>query len=190
MRSDFKFVSLQNQIKDSKPELLDLLIGEFSCAKDLDVAIFLKNNAVNYEKIGLSRTYLYITDEKHQRIAAYFSVAIAATSFQGISKSRKAKVLGFKPGRDTKDHFGGILIGQLARADGFDSSDINGNKMIEDAEELIEHGRYYLGGKIVYLDCREPLITFYQENGYSLVTHEPFLNGYYKMFKTLPPLAA
>jgi hypothetical protein len=167
-----------------------LLIDDFSCEKDLDVETFLKTNAVKYEKIGLSRTYLYITDDVYQRIAAYFSVAIAATSFQGISKSRKAKVLGFKPGRDTKDHFGGILIGQLARSDLFDQSAINGKKMIDDAKDIIKQGRYFLGGKIVYLDCKEPLIEFYQENGYSLVVQEPFPNGYYKMFKTLPPLTS
>jgi hypothetical protein len=193
IKNNLGIYPLQQQIKESEPELLDLLIGEFSCAKDHDVESFLKINAINYEKIGLSRTYLYITRSTNgssRHIAAYFTIAIAATSFQGISKSRKAKVLGFKPGRDTKDHFGGILIGQLARADGFDSSAINGHEMIEDAEELIEQGRYYLGGKIVYLDCREPLIAFYRENGYSLVTQEPFPNGYYKMFKTLPPLVS
>jgi hypothetical protein len=97
-------------------------------------------------------------------------------------------VLGFKPGRNTKDHFGGILIGQIARADDFSSSDINGREMIYDAEDIIRQGRYFLGGKIVYLDCKKQLIEFYQENGYSLVVQESFPNGYYKMFKTLPPL--
>jgi hypothetical protein len=76
----------------------------------------LKNNAIFYERKGLSRTYIYVTnDSEKMRIAAYFSLAITATSFQDISKSRKAKVLGFKPGRDSKDHFGGILIAQLGR---------------------------------------------------------------------------
>jgi hypothetical protein len=189
MRNDLKLIPLQNQARDARSELLDLLIGEFSCEKDSDVEAFLKTNAVNYEKIGLSRTYLYIdTDDRSAPIVAYFSVAIAATSFQGISKSRKAKVLGFKPGRNTKDHFGGILIAQLARSDRFSQSDINGGKMIDDAEDIIEQGRYYLGGKIVYLDCKEPLIEFYQGNGYALVIPEPYPSGYYKMFKTLPPL--
>jgi hypothetical protein len=76
----------------------------------------------------------------------------------------------------------------LARSDGFSQSDINGHEMINDAEDIIEKGRYYIGGKIVYLDCRELLIEFYKKNGYVLVTQNPFPNGYYKMFKTLPPL--
>ncbi|MDR1042347.1 MAG: hypothetical protein LBL54_00400, partial [Clostridiales Family XIII bacterium] len=86
-------------------------------------------------------------------------------------------MLGFKPGRDTKDHFGGILVGQLARADGFDASDVNGQEMIEDAEVLIEKGRYYLGGKVIYLDCKEPLIKFYEKNGYASVIQTPYPDG-------------
>jgi hypothetical protein len=62
--------------------------------------------------------------------------------------------------------------------------------MIYDAEDIIEQGRYFLGGKIVYLDCKEPLIEFYRENGYSLVVREPLPSGYYKMFKVLPSLVS
>ena len=180
---------LQEQMKLVAPEILNRKIEEFSCLKDLDVEAFLKKTAIYYERKGLSRTYLYIVESNIAKpIAAYFSLAITATSFQGISKSRKEKILGFKPGRDTKDHSGGLLVAQLARADGFDSSDISGHEMIDDAEEIIEKGRYYLGGKIVYLDCKEPLIDFYKENGYKLVIQAPFSSGYYKMFKTLPEL--
>lgn len=190
MRSDLKLFPLQEQIKETEPEILDRLIEGFSCSADTDVELFLKNNAINYERKGLSRTYLYIYDDGEMSyIAAYFTLAITATSFEKISKSRKASVLGFKPGRDTKDHFGGLLVGQLGRADGFESPDINGQEMIEDAEKIIEKGRYYLGGKIVYLDCKEPLIKFYEDNGYRLVIKDPYPSGYYKMFKTLPELS-
>jgi hypothetical protein len=97
-------------------------------------------------------------------------------------------VLGGKPGRDTKDHFGGILVAQLARSDDFDSSDINGRELILSAEKIIEQGRYFIGGKIVYLDCRTPLIDFYRENGYALVSDGPYPSGFYKMFKSLPKI--
>jgi hypothetical protein len=190
MKSDLVLTSLQEQFKQDGQEPLERKIEGFSCAKDPDVESFLKKNAINYERTGLSRTYLYFVDSSTKtHIVAYFSVAISATSFQGISRSRKEKVLGFKPGRNTKDHFGGILIAQLARSDMFGQSDINGGKMIDDAENIIEQGRYFLGGKIVYIDCKAPLIEFYQENGYTLVIPDPYPSGYYKMFKTLPPLA-
>jgi len=190
MRSDLRLFPLQEQIKETEPEILDKLIEGFSCSADPDVELFLKNNSINYERKGLSRTYLYICDSDGlSRIVAYFTVAITATSFEKISKSRKASVLGFKPGRDAKDHFSGLLVGQLGRADGFCPTDINGQEMIEDAEKLIEKGRYFLGGKIVYLDCKEQLIKLYQNNGYKLVIQDPYPGGYYKMFKALPELA-
>jgi hypothetical protein len=129
-----------------------------------------------------------VENAESSAIAAYFSVAITSTDFEGISKNRKAKVLGGKPGRDTKDHFGGILVAQLARSDAFGSSDIGGKEMIEDAEKIIEQGRYFIGGKIVYLDCRAPLIDFYRENGYALVGDEPYPSGFCKMFKSLPKI--
>jgi hypothetical protein len=189
MRNDLVLIPLQERIKDDDPGLLDIKISEFSCSKDLDVESFLKERSIRYERTGLSRTYLYIIRGLAKvSIAAYFSVAITSTDFEGISRSRRAKVLGGKPGRNTKDHFGGILIAQLARSDSFDPSDINGREMILDAEKVIEHGRRYLGGKIVYLDCREPLIDFYRGNGYELVSNEVYFNGLYKMFKALPEL--
>jgi len=189
LRSDIRLISLQEQIKTGDIELLDRKIREFSCSRDLDVESFLKVQATRYERDGLSRTYLYVTgDNEPARIAAFFSVAITSTEFPDVTKSRKAKILGGKPGRDTKDHFGGILVGQLGRSDAFGTDDINGHEMIEDAEDVIDHGRYYLGGKIVYLDCREPLIKFYEQNGYSLVKSEPYPNSYFKMFKSLPKL--
>ena len=52
----------------------------------------------------------------------------------------------------------------------------------------IEKGRYYLGGKIVYLDCKEKLIEFYEQNGYATVIQTPYPDGYFKMFKTLPEM--
>jgi hypothetical protein len=174
-------------------ELLDRKIREFSCARDSDVEAFLKEKAISYEIRGYSRTYLYVTGignatGNHSNIVAYFSVAITATDFEGISRSRKVKVLGSKPGRDTKDHFGGILIAQLARSDSFGHSIISGKEMISDAENVIEKGREYLGGRIVYLDCKNELIEFYRENGYAMIGTQPYPSGYFKMFKRLPEL--
>jgi hypothetical protein len=189
MKSDLELIPLQNQIKNSRPELLDKKIEEFCCAKDPDVESFLKKNAVKYERSGISRTYLYVLEnEERSHIVAYFSVGITATSFEGVSTSRKSKVLGGTPGRDSQDHFGGIIIGEVGRNDRYSGDDLSGREMIADAEEIIEQGRNFLGGKIVYLDCREALIKFYERNGYTKVVDSPYPNGFYKMFRTLPKI--
>jgi hypothetical protein len=41
---------------------------------------------------------------------------------------------------------------------------------------------------VIYLDCKEPLVSFYESNGYVLIKGEPFARGLYKMFKVLPKL--
>jgi hypothetical protein len=147
MRNDLEFVSLQSHAEQDTPELLGRKIEEFCCTKDPDVEIFLKRNAIRYEREGYGRTYLYMDVESNRaKIAAYFTLAITATSFQEVSKSRKRKVLHSKPGRDSQDYFGGLLVGQLARCDGFASANISGQEMLADAEKIIELGRRYLGG--------------------------------------------
>jgi len=176
-------------MKRDELELLSRKVMEFSCLRDLDVESFLHDKAIKYESDGLSRTYIYFsTKDTAYRIAAFFSVAITSTDFPDVSKSRKAKILGSKPGRNTKDHFGGILIAQLGRDDSFSSADINAQEIILDAERVIDQGRYYLGGKIVYLDCREPLIALYEKSGYALIKNDEYPSGFFKMFKSLPKI--
>jgi hypothetical protein len=189
MRNDFEFVSLQSQAEKDTPELLGRKIEEFCCTKDSDVEIFLKKDALRYEREGYGRTYLYMGFENSRTlIAAYFTLAITVTNFREVTKSRKRRVLHSKPGRDSQDYFGGLLVGQIARCDGFTSVDISGQEMLADAEKIIELGRRYLGGKILYLDCKEKLIPVYENNGYELVRSESYASGYYKMFKILPPI--
>ncbi|MDR1185459.1 MAG: hypothetical protein LBK67_11785 [Coriobacteriales bacterium] len=176
---------------DTNQELLDQKLGEFCCARDIQLKKFIHTQAVNYEKKGFSRTYLVFDLTAEQQlsippIAAFFTLAITATDYSEISKSKKAKVLGSKPGRETFKAFGGILIGQLARDDRYDSSFINGAELLDECERYIEYGRQFLGGRIVYLDCRAALVKTYQNSDYKLLTDTPSTEGYYKMYKVLP----
>jgi retron-type reverse transcriptase len=116
----------------------------------------------------------------------YFTLAITATDYSGISKSKKEKVLGSKPGRSTFKAFGGILVGQLARDDRYDATFINGAELLIECERYIERGRQFLGGCIVYLDCKQALVETYQKSHYKLLANEPTEEGYFKMYKVLP----
>jgi hypothetical protein len=168
-------------------------LGEFSCALDSDVESFIRTKALEYEQAGYSRTYIYEQfkeSENKAEVVAYFTVAITSVSFVEVSKSRKSKVLGGFPGSGSLDHFAGLLVAQLARCDRFDRSLVTGQELIEDAEDIIEQGRQFLGGKIIYLDCKEPLIPFYKRNSYVLLNQEPSSRGLYKMFKVLPKLTS
>jgi hypothetical protein len=188
MRSDIEFLALRLHYNE-EPKLLEHKMGEFCCTRDTDVERFLKRDAIRFEDEGYGRTYLYtIYENGIARIVAFFTVAITSTDFRDVSKSRKRNILHSKPGRDSQDFFGGILVGQLGRSDAFGAADINGQEMLKDAELIIGMGREHIGGKIIYIDCKAPLIPVYQESGYNLVKEEPFANGNYKMFKILPAI--
>jgi hypothetical protein len=192
MRSDLRLLSLREQILEGSTKLveLDTQFKEFCCARDEDVQTFIRNKAIKYERSGLSRTYFYTMSRevKATDIVAYFSVAITSVDYTKVSRAKREKVLGSTPGRINRNHFGGLLIAQLARDDRFDENVISGAELVEACEEIIELGRNYLGGRVIYLDCKEAVVPLYEKNGYKLLLHTSFENGLYKMTKVLPKL--
>jgi predicted GNAT family N-acyltransferase len=190
VRSDILLAPLREQILDSEPELLETQLREFRCIRDTDVEAFIQNRAIDYEESGLSRTFLYLGgDDEKVEIVAYFTLALTSVNFTGISGKKRQKVLGRTPGRDSQDHFAGLLVGQFARCDGFDNTVISGTEMMHDCEGVIEEGRKYFGGKVLYLDCREHLRNYYERYGFLLLNQTSTETGLYKMFKVLPKLS-
>jgi hypothetical protein len=174
--------------------LLELRLKEFVCLRDRQLEDFIHNKAIGYEAKGFSRTYLVADTSVEpssgfRPIAAFFTLAITATDYDNISRSRKEKVLGSKPGRNTFKAFPGLLIAQLARDDRYGSDFINGEALLLECEHYIELGRQYVGGRNIYLDCKEPLVTTYQKSGYRLLSDASTEEGYYKMYKVLPDTA-
>ncbi|MDR1183315.1 MAG: hypothetical protein LBK67_00790 [Coriobacteriales bacterium] len=172
-------------------KLLETKLREFRCKRDSQLEKFIHTQAMRYELKGFSRTYLvFDTDEnpafESPTIAAFFSLAITATDYSEIGRNKREKVLGSKPGRETFRAFGGILIGQLARDDRYDSSFINGGELLDECEKYIEFGRQYIGGRIIYLDCKKELVQTYQKGNYKLLIDAPSSEGYFKMYKILP----
>jgi hypothetical protein len=195
VQSDLLLYSLREQIANDATKLPELeeKFREFCCIRDADVESFIHEKAIHYERSGLSRTYYFVrTSEGLQtafsEIVAYFSVAITSVDYSLVSQNKRAKVLGGTPGRAHQDHFGGLLIAQLARDDHYNGSVNNGTDLVAACEAVIEQGRNYLGGRVIYLDCKQELIKLYQDSGYRLLLDEPFGNGLYKMSKSLPKL--
>jgi hypothetical protein len=172
-------------------KLLESRLQEFHCVRDKQLESFVHDLALFYEAKGYGRTYLVFdtvneAQDEIPAIVAFFTLALTATDYSGISKSKKERVLGSKPGRNTFKAFAGILIGQLARDDRYGSDFINGSELLEECERYINYGRHYLGGRIVYLDCRRELVKTYQKSDYKQLTDVPSREGYFKMYKVLP----
>jgi hypothetical protein len=172
-------------------ELLENRLKGFRCVRDEQLESFAHNLALFYEAKGYGRTYLVFdtnneTQNEIPAIVAFFTLALTATDYSDISKSKKEKVLGSKPGRNAFKAFAGILVGQLARDDRYSSDFINGSELLEECERYINYGRHYLGGRIVYLDCRRELVKTYQKSDYKQLTDVSSGEGYFKMYKVLP----
>lgn len=53
------------------------LISIFVCVKDADIETFLKSRAIQFEKLGKSRTFfIYDEDQDEFHILAYFTLAL------------------------------------------------------------------------------------------------------------------
>jgi hypothetical protein len=172
-------------------DFLEQQLKGFLCSRDKQLEDFIHNKALIYESKGFSRTYLVLDNSSETMggfppIAAFFTLAITATDYDSVSRSRKEKVLGSKPGRNTFKTFPGMLIAQLARDDRYTSGFINGEALLLECEYYIELGRQYVGGRNIYLDCKKSLVATYQRSDYRLLTDTPTDEGYYKMYKVLP----
>jgi hypothetical protein len=194
MQNDLYLVSLRSLIQAGDERLLEIetQLKEFSCARNTDVQSFIREKAIRYERSGLSRAYLYLKTNKsignRYSVVAYFAIAITSVDFTGVSRSKRTKVLGGTPGRDDQEHFGGLLVAQLARDDSYDSAVIDGTELLEDCEAMVEQGRIYLGGRMLYVDCREELVRFYERNGYKVLKTVPEERDLFTMFKGFPRL--
>jgi hypothetical protein len=193
MRSDIQLNSLREQLLSEPEKLFELerKFKEFRCLRDNDIERFIQNNAIVFEKSGLSRTYFYTladTSSKKEKtgIAAYFSIAITAADFSGVGRSRREKILGRMPSRDRQDHFGGLLIAQFARNDHYNSATINGREMMCDCLEIVERGRDFTGGRTLYIDCKEPLVSYYEKFGFRLLRDAKDSSGLHTLFIGLP----
>jgi hypothetical protein len=103
-------------------ELLAAVLRKFHCLRDRQLEDFTHNRATTYEAKDFSRTYLILDTssgavDEFLPVAAFFTLAITATDYNNIRRTRKEKVLGSKPGRNTFKAFPGMLIAQLARDD-------------------------------------------------------------------------
>ncbi|MDR3307529.1 MAG: hypothetical protein LBS58_01355 [Coriobacteriales bacterium] len=184
-------------LMDTEEQLksLEQRLGGFACSRDKELEGFIRNKALGYEIKGFSRTYLVIdtavvTPGAAQLIAAFFTLAITATNYESISNSRKERVLGSKPGRNSFKAFPGLLVAQLARDDRYSSDFIDGEALLFECENFIELARKYVGGRTIYLDCKEQLVATYQKSGYRLLADASSEEGYFKMYKVLPDKVA
>jgi len=144
-------------------------LSRFNCEKNNDVAKFLKEKSLRFERADKSRTYLVISEENilnedgTLKILAYFTVAKKVITLPTItSKNKRKKYDGIS---NSATEINCFLIGQLGKNDEH-KTEIEGSTVLEYAINIIKKGREYIGGRVVLIECEDKpkLINFYVTN--------------------------
>lgn len=121
-------------------------------------------------------------------IYRYFALALKVLSVpQEYSNNKRKMIDGFgaKIRGEIISDFPCYLIGQLSRNSNVPEDSISGNELTEKAISVIKSSMISVGGRAVLVECRnkKKLISFYKENGFSLVDSD--LDGEDKMIQML-----
>lgn len=142
-------------------------LTDFKCYKDKDVQDFLNKKAINFEKRGLSTTYMLLNQECLKngvlKIEGYFSLTHKAVLFdENVSGSLKNKLTGAK--QSTMHSF--VLIGQLGKYmenihDKVISSELTSQEILNDAINIISKSSDYITCRNIIIECK-PIDKIYQ----------------------------
>jgi len=156
-------VSPLSEVLSKYPEeQVSQILSSFSCERDKDVESFLRDKAIVQEKKQTSRTYL-IFDDDTNLLVAYFALAISIMEDKNLKCSnRMQRKMNFN------NHVAlSYLIGQLGKRDG--SAKGLGMFAIEKAISCILKANAKVGCRVIRIDCRESLIEYYENNGFTPV---------------------
>lgn len=161
---------------------------KFSCQREVDLENFLVKKAIPYEKTNFGKTYLLIDLDELDRgnfsVMAYYTIAQTAIDISVLSAKRKRKVLGDYPGRDSLKTIPAYLIGQLGRNDTYSSDEISGEQILNECYHSISIAAQVVGGKLVILECREPMFErVYENRGFNKLYDELNEHGLYTLYK-------
>ena len=163
---------------------------KFSCQRESDLEDFLIHKAITYEKSNFGKTFLFIDKEKLDQgdfcIMAYFTTAQSTLDISTLNSTRRRKVLGEYPGRDTLSSIPAFLIGQLGRNDAYSSEELSGEQILNECYSTLSIASQIVGGKFIVLECREQMYPrFYQSKGFKKLYSELNQNGLYTLMKKI-----
>lgn len=198
-----KVVQLLDLIdSDEMPdEELKKLLFTFECktvlGEESDVQYFLREKAVQFDKMALSRTYL-VFSSYHDKpyICGYFSIAIKSLIipkrvFAKLSNSLKRRLMGMGQKTEQANYeCKGYLLGQLGKnysETAKTAGMISGDDLLELAYDKIRESHRMVGGRVLHLECDDipKLKDFYSRNGFAELENYESKNGLRLFVKTM-----
>ena len=172
MDESIKTISLSSLIEqfESNKVSLDKLretLFLFKCRKNPEEEELLHKDAIFFEQKNKARTFLLVRDNK---IIGYYSLAFKSVDLEEVSRTKRKDMTA---GEVELETYSAYLIGHIAKADGI--CDKLGHDMLDGARTLICKAQKYVGGRLIYIDCKdeEKLIRFYENYGFKYFNTSP-----------------
>jgi len=143
---------------------LNELLSSFVCPyENQDLAKFLRDKAINFDKRNLSRTYL-VLDDAFENILGYFSIGMKAVKLgDDISKSKRESITS---GNSNEPYVASFILAQIGKSD---KSNFKKGELLDMAIKTIVEIQVSLSGRIIYLDCKKELINYYSKAGFAVL---------------------
>lgn len=182
---------LQDRAEKDKDfeNVLQSAIHSFCCAQDQDIQDFLRYKAIDFQKRGLCRVYMYFDQEKIENgileIEAFFTLSHKSLVTENISGSKVQKISGLKKSKTINF----VLIGQLGKnvkllPDGtYERSEISSRTILDGTFEIIRSASELIPCKCVLIECSddEKVRSVYENYGFLFFQNDGDHNQYYKM---------
>ena len=163
MTYNYELVSLREYLSKHPKQNVSELLSTFACSKDTDVQRYLRNTAIKHEIDQISRTYLIFDIETTRRLVAYVTVA---TKCLVVDDKMENKVI-LKTMNVNNGVAQSYLIGQLGKIDGYDKK--VGDFAMSFALDIIESANKLVGCRGVRLDCKDALVGYYRDKGFTIL---------------------
>lgn len=167
-----RVLSLEQLEEIAGAECLAAMLSEFSCPLNKRVEEFIRENAIQSERLGSTVTYLALSAK--DEILGFFTLVLKpfTVAEAGLSSRNRNLIKRFSElDEDRKTYTAALyLIAHLGKNFALDEARrISGSELLGLAFDVLRKARKLVGGKLVLIDRESDqpkLLDFYQANGF------------------------
>ena len=116
----YNVISLEDMYKSMDIDNVKEILNQFECSLNKDVEFFIKEKAIEFLKLGISKTFLVTTSYKEKQvIVGYFALTDKVTKIKknSLSKTLSRRIKRFSRNENIKNYYivSLPLIGQLGK---------------------------------------------------------------------------
>lgn len=175
--SNRQTIALSKIIQERGIEVAKLLLQQFTCKRNSDIELFLRNKAIRFETASAATTHLILGE---QGLLGYFSLSFKSIEVD-VSKTLLKKLTS---GLTNSNRLNVYLIAQIGKNESISNNNLNLKYIIDEILGLIHTAQKAVGGKVIILECEDnpSLIKLYEQHGFHLIDTKSDENGLKTMY--------